>query len=342
MDQLLLRKLTPAVIGVLVRRGVDFATAEDAVQEALIQAALTWPDRQPADPKGWLVTVAWRKVLDARRSALLENFPYGALTPAQLQTFLAEYAPITEQRSGPYLQYDMFTAWYGIYRDLDTFDLRENERLGPSVSLRAGLSAPALGADFLTYPLSGTIGWAAGPAGAFFRASITGSTRLRAGTAIDQIFQGKLYLASPLWRRLFRLVLAGEADAARADTQRTIFFLGGDSGLRGYAIGDLQGTSMVIAHAELRSAPLAVRSQRIGALLFYDIGDAAPSFGSMRIRSDTGIGLRWLIPQLNSSVLRVDWAVPLENGTVTPAGFPGRATAGFQPFGRFLDSRMTT
>ena len=68
MDELLLRDLTPAVIGVLVRRGVDFPTAEDAVQEALIQAALTWPDRQPADPKGWLVTVAWRKVLDAHRS----------------------------------------------------------------------------------------------------------------------------------------------------------------------------------------------------------------------------------------------------------------------------------
>jgi predicted RNA polymerase sigma factor len=68
MDELLLRELTPAVIGVLVHRGVDFATAEDAVQEALIQAALTWPDRQPADPNGWLVTVAWRKFLDARRS----------------------------------------------------------------------------------------------------------------------------------------------------------------------------------------------------------------------------------------------------------------------------------
>ena len=68
MDELLLRELTPAVIGVLVRRGVDFATAEDAVQEALVQAALTWPDRPPADPKGWLVTVAWRKFLDAHRS----------------------------------------------------------------------------------------------------------------------------------------------------------------------------------------------------------------------------------------------------------------------------------
>lgn len=68
MDELLLRELTPAVTGVLVRRGADFATAEDAVQEALIQAALTWPDRRPADPRGWLVTVAWRKFLDARRS----------------------------------------------------------------------------------------------------------------------------------------------------------------------------------------------------------------------------------------------------------------------------------
>jgi RNA polymerase sigma factor (sigma-70 family) len=70
MDELLLRQLTPAVIGVLVRRGVDFATAEDAVQEALVQATLTWTDDLPADPKGWLVTVAWRKFLDARRSEI--------------------------------------------------------------------------------------------------------------------------------------------------------------------------------------------------------------------------------------------------------------------------------
>ncbi|MDT5065071.1 MAG: hypothetical protein QOK02_1226 [Mycobacterium sp.] len=68
LDELLLRELTPSVIGVLVHRGVDFASAEDAVQEALIQAALTWPEHRPADPKGWLVTVAWRKFVDAHRS----------------------------------------------------------------------------------------------------------------------------------------------------------------------------------------------------------------------------------------------------------------------------------
>lgn len=63
-----MRELVPAVIGVLVRRGADFASAEDAVQEALIRALDTWPDDPPRDEKGWLVAVAWRKFLDATRA----------------------------------------------------------------------------------------------------------------------------------------------------------------------------------------------------------------------------------------------------------------------------------
>ncbi|GIL26068.1 RNA polymerase sigma factor [Actinocatenispora comari] len=68
MNEALLRELVPAVIGVLVRRGADFATAEDAVQEALIEAVRVWPDDPPREPKGWLVTVAWRKFLDLARA----------------------------------------------------------------------------------------------------------------------------------------------------------------------------------------------------------------------------------------------------------------------------------
>jgi RNA polymerase sigma factor (sigma-70 family) len=68
VDDALLRTLTPTVIGVLVRRGADCAAAEDAVQDALIEAVRAWPDDPPRDPRGWLVTVAWRKFLDATRS----------------------------------------------------------------------------------------------------------------------------------------------------------------------------------------------------------------------------------------------------------------------------------
>lgn len=68
MDETRLRELIPAVIGVLVRRGADFASAEDAVQEALVKALESWPDDPPRDPQGWLVTVSWRKHLDQLRS----------------------------------------------------------------------------------------------------------------------------------------------------------------------------------------------------------------------------------------------------------------------------------
>ncbi len=68
MNPSALRELVPAVIAVLVRRGADFAAAEDAVQDALVEAARSWPDDPPRDPKGWLITVAWRKFLDATRA----------------------------------------------------------------------------------------------------------------------------------------------------------------------------------------------------------------------------------------------------------------------------------
>ncbi|MFD4911480.1 RNA polymerase sigma factor, partial [Kitasatospora purpeofusca] len=60
--------LTPGGLGVLVRRGADFAAAVDAVQDALVEALRVWPDDPPRDPRGWLVTVAWRKFLDASRA----------------------------------------------------------------------------------------------------------------------------------------------------------------------------------------------------------------------------------------------------------------------------------
>ncbi|MFF1785658.1 RNA polymerase sigma factor [Kitasatospora sp. NPDC058243] len=68
MDEVLLRSLTPSVLGILVRRGADFAAAEDAVQDAMVEAVRVWPADPPRDPKGWLVTVAWRRFLDGARA----------------------------------------------------------------------------------------------------------------------------------------------------------------------------------------------------------------------------------------------------------------------------------
>src|SRR6185369_4896440 len=68
VDDVELRELVPRVLSVLVRRGADFATAEDAVQEALIRALSAWKSEPPSDPTAWLITVAWRAFLDMTRS----------------------------------------------------------------------------------------------------------------------------------------------------------------------------------------------------------------------------------------------------------------------------------
>jgi RNA polymerase sigma factor (sigma-70 family) len=68
VDEALLRALIPTVIGILGRRGAEFAAAEDAVQDALVEALRVWPDDPPRDPEAWLVAVAWRRFLDAVRA----------------------------------------------------------------------------------------------------------------------------------------------------------------------------------------------------------------------------------------------------------------------------------
>ena len=65
----LLRRLAPQALGAVVRRYGHFDTAEEAVQEALLAAALQWPkDGIPDNPRAWLVTVASRRLTDLLRS----------------------------------------------------------------------------------------------------------------------------------------------------------------------------------------------------------------------------------------------------------------------------------
>jgi len=67
----LLRELAPQVLGAVIRRYNDFSAAEDAVQEALLAAAVQWPgEGVPENPRGWLIQVASRRMTDHLRADL--------------------------------------------------------------------------------------------------------------------------------------------------------------------------------------------------------------------------------------------------------------------------------
>jgi predicted RNA polymerase sigma factor len=92
----LLRELAPQVLGALVRRYGQFGDCEDAVQEALLAAALQWPDQGiPDNPRAWLITVGSRRLTDeirgdsarrqreAKTAALLPPEALVAASPAE-------------------------------------------------------------------------------------------------------------------------------------------------------------------------------------------------------------------------------------------------------------------
>ena len=84
----LLRQLAPEVLGVLLRRHRQFDACEDAVQEALLAAALQWPSEGvPEHPSAWLITVASRRLTDAWRAEHArrdrEEAGFAAVPPAQ-------------------------------------------------------------------------------------------------------------------------------------------------------------------------------------------------------------------------------------------------------------------
>ena len=88
----LLRECAPQVLGAVVRRYGDFATSEDAVQEALLAAAQQWPvDGVPAQPKNWLITVAAR-----RRIELLRNEEARRRREEAVYAATPEPPPVTE------------------------------------------------------------------------------------------------------------------------------------------------------------------------------------------------------------------------------------------------------
>src|SRR5271154_3102689 len=66
-----LRELAPQVLGAVARRFRDFSSAEDAVQDAMIAAFTQWPkEGVPDNPRGWLIQVACRRMMDQMRSEI--------------------------------------------------------------------------------------------------------------------------------------------------------------------------------------------------------------------------------------------------------------------------------
>jgi hypothetical protein len=256
--------------------------------------------------------------------------PAFTLDPVVREAFARRVFPRSERVSQVFMGWSLFTPRYRVYRDLNTYDLREDSTLGPTASLGLGAAAVPLGSEHDFLNLSASAGWNFDLLDGFQRLSAGFAGRQQDGALIDQAYSAGIYLATPVLLRAARVV--GEAGVAILHNAReNVFYaLGGDSGLRGYTIGDFRGRASALGHLEVRTRPLPFGSLRLGTLAFWDVGHVAARFAELRAHHDVGAGLRLLIPQLNPYVIRLDWAFALQTTPNTRAGWPGRISAGFQ------------
>jgi hypothetical protein len=270
--------------------------------------------------------------LDIQRPEVRDNFPGDEGARA---AFEAEILPRSERASSLFARYSFFTPVYRTYRNMDSFDLGEDQQLGPDATAQVASAMKPIGSEATFQTGSLTAGWTFDIGGdALARVSGGVAARRQDGELIDKLVTATVAGVSPvlLWARIAsRFTWSRRRD----ETNNRTFSLGGDTGLRGYAIGEFRtvGANPVrfLGNVELRTLPLKVLFTRAGGILFWDFGHAADCYAGcetpLRLHHDVGIGIRALIPQLQPYVLRLDWAIPL---TGTAAGFPGRIVAGVQ------------
>lgn len=260
-----------------------------------------------------------------RRPTVFEEFFLE--DPSLRAAFVRDVLPRSERVSSPYVRYGVFTPRYVTFREVNTFDLPEDVRLGPSASIGLSRAIRALGSERSFIGLSAELAFLeeVGHRG-LLKLSANASARLLSSEVVDQRWGAEAYFATPKFLGFGRLVSSVSIERLVKNRSVRNLFLGGDSGLRGYAIGAFQGQALLRGNVELRTSSFKVLFTRLGGAVFWDFGHAAPSFSDLLVHHDVGAGFRLLIPQLQPTVIRLDWAFPTTGPT---AGWPGRFTAGF-------------
>jgi hypothetical protein len=277
--------------------------------------------RQLGDHIKYHLSAGYR--LEVLRTELVPDVPGSA---ADQDWFRSEIMERPEDVSSIFVQYRLFTPRFTRYRGVNSYDLTEDVKLGPDLTGEVAMAMKPIGSDenFLGLSAAGT--WTFDWSGdGYVRLHAEVGGRLREGDFIDNLVRAGGFVAAPPIRDRLRVVARAELAARLDETSNRFFTLGGDSGLRGYEIGEFAGEKRVVGNLELRTRPVMLTYLRVGGVAFWDLGHAADRFGELSIKHDVGVGLRVLVPQTSSMVFRIDWAVPLhgERGPLL-----GRITAG--------------
>lgn len=258
----------------------------------------------------WKQQLSFGHSVDSQRPRPLADFAGDA---DQRAAFIANVLPRSEVTSVPYVEYAFFTPRYRTLRNISTFALAEDVRMGPDLDVTLGFGLQALGSDDNFQRLSSALGWTfPWSRDGFVRISTGLGSRFQHRELIDNNATWSARAAAPAVAGIVRFMAAAQLSTRWHNTQNQFFSIGSDSGLRGYGINEFIGQRYANFQFEARMLPYALWVLRFGGVAFYDLGGAADSLAQLKLHQDAGLGLRMLIPQTSAQLLKFDFAIPFD------------------------------
>jgi hypothetical protein len=264
---------------------------------------------------------------------LPNNFP--AVSGGAREAYL-RLLPRSESWAGAVIAYEMFTPNFIKLKNINTFALTEDFRLGPRLQVEIKLASHVFGppSDFIefyaTFNHFHFFGGNLLDYGGAVAARVQYRTAAAAGYVMPLVNESATVYLREVTPRFgpLRLFIYGILQVRAHDLDNVRLTLGSDSGLRGFAPRELQGNSLYRINVELRTTAINLWTIHIGGVLFYDAGDAPLGFNqydpsgkflAAGFHQSAGLGLRVLFPQFNRDVIRLDLGFPFEMPTGTYA-----------------------
>ncbi|HEY6556039.1 MAG TPA: hypothetical protein VI072_02155 [Polyangiaceae bacterium] len=254
--------------------------------------------------------------LDHREYELPDLPGYDA---AAVRTFQGDALPVSDTRISPLAELHAYDANFVRLLDFETLSLQEDVSVGHELLWRVYPASRDLGSSRDLIGSYAALAYTLPVSDGIVRVLGSSTIELAAEDEHDALFEAALRLVTPRFA-FGRFVYDGLLLNRYQNYLNRRFVIGGDTRLRGYAPAAFIGKDLLASSVEFRSRPIEIMSVQVGAALFYDAGDAFDGFDELNVKHGAGAGLRVLFPQLDRTVFRVDWGVPLSPGYSTLPG----------------------
>jgi hypothetical protein len=238
----------------------------------------------------------------------------GELTASErfaIENYYRSFVPIGDRRISPFFQISSFTTDYQRDINSETLGLQEDVvNLGHVALLRIYPALEALGSARDMLGLDAVASYARPVGSGFFKLYALHSIELSSPEQTDAQLSLRFRFTSPrlpIGRFVYDAYFLDHYRNYRNLNQA----LGGTTRLRGYQSIAAVGDHYFASNIEFRTRPLEIFSTQLGGVLFHDMGDAFDKFGEFQLKHGVGAGIRFLAPQLDRDVFRIDVGVPV-------------------------------